>query len=93
MPDDESLAQYAALFLQQYNEEVAATEAIAASAPLPYPGITPLANELLQAVDAGGVPAFITEQLKQIALENGIAVTEQTTPNQIVAAIRLKTQG
>lgn len=93
MSSDESLAQYAALFLQQYNEEVGAAEAIATTVPVQYPGITFLANELLQSVDAGGVPAFVTEQLKQIALENGITVTEQTTPNQIVAAIRLKSQG
>lgn len=93
MSSDESLAQYAALFLQQFNEEVGAAEANAATAPVSYPGITLLANELLQSVDAGGVPAFVTEQLKQIALENGVAVTEQTTPNQIVAAIRLKSLG
>lgn len=82
MNSEEKLAQWAALFVK--GQDV----------PVPtgaqYLGVTPAACELLRAVDAGGVPAFITANLKQVAQENGIEVTDAMTPNEIVEALRTK---
>ena len=55
-----------------------------------YIGITQAASELLQSIDAGGVPAFVTSSLIEIANENDITVPDHWTPNEIVAAIRAK---
>lgn len=56
----------------------------AQDAPAPacaqYVGVTPAA-------------AFITGNLKQIAQENGVEVTDAMTPNEIVDAIRCKATG
>lgn len=94
MQSDDQFAQWAALFVSNCSAEKPG-EAQAAP-PLPvvgalrYQGVTQAAAELLQAVDAGGVPAFVTGQLKQIASDNGIDVTAASTPNEIVDAIRAK---
>jgi len=53
-----------------------------------YTGVTPAAGELLRSVDAGGVPAFATKSLLEIAKNNGIEVDSRWTPNEIVEAIR-----
>lgn len=52
--------------------------------------VTAAALLLLDAVNRGGIPAFMTANLKQIASENGITVNEGTTPNEIIEAIHLK---
>lgn len=68
----------------------------AQTGPIPIPAAAPVgavtaaAYALLQSVDSGGIPAFVTSHLKQIALDNGIPLTDQWTPNQIVEAIRRK---
>jgi hypothetical protein len=84
---DESLAKFAAAFLANYaaNDQ---PPLLAAASLSPYPGITVAAADLLRAVDAGGVPAFITETLKRIAAENGIAVDDAMTPNTVIEALR-----
>ncbi len=46
--------------------------------------ITAEAQELLQKVDDGGVPTAMTENLRRIATENGIAVTPDMSPNSII---------
>lgn len=46
------------------------------------------AHELLDTVDDGGVPLYVTDHLKRIAGENGIEVSDQDTPNSIVEALR-----
>lgn len=85
--NNEDLARFAAAFLANYR---ANDEPLMPVAPTPprYPGITTDAGELLRAVDAGGVPAFVTENLRRIAAENGIAVNDGTRPNEIVDALR-----
>jgi len=93
MDSDEKLAQWAALFVKAYDEDE--TDAGLTGRPAPatgvqYSGITQAAQELLQAVDSGGVPAFVTGNLKQIAEDNGIECTDESTPNEIVEAIRSK---
>ena len=58
--------------------------------PPEYRLLTPAARDLLRSIDAGGVPAFVTQNLRQIALENGIDVAAQWSPNRIIDAIRQK---
>ena len=50
--------------------------------------LTDEAEALLRTANNGGVPAFMTENLARIARENGITVTENTTPNQILDEFR-----
>ena len=50
--------------------------------------ITPEAMELLGKVDKGGVPGFITNNLRRIAQENGIVVTDADTPNTVIQRLR-----
>lgn len=91
MEPDDKLAQWAALFVRAQAEDAASLARTKQDAPaVSYPGVSAAAGDLLRAVDAGGVPAFVTGNLKQIALENGIEVNPQWTPNEIVAAIRRK---
>ena len=89
MEPDEKFAQWAALFVTAYNESVADNNPVEQAAPV-YTGITQAASELLQSIDAGGVPAFVTSSLIEIANENDITVPDHWTPNEIVAAIRDK---
>jgi hypothetical protein len=96
MESDDRLAQWAALFLNTCAEGTPGTGTAAPHAPnvgvVHYKGVTEAAGELLRAVDAGGVPAFVTGNLKQIAIENGIDAGAQRTPNEIVDAIRQKSR-
>lgn len=46
------------------------------------------AVDLLQTVDAGGVPAFITNKLRQTAEANGVEVSDSMTPNDVIASLR-----
>jgi predicted RNase H-like nuclease (RuvC/YqgF family) len=46
------------------------------------------ALQLLRSVEQGGVPAFVSERLQKIAEQHGIEVTSETTPNEIVEALR-----
>lgn len=52
--------------------------------------ITPDAEALLKTVDDGGVPAMMTKNLKRVAEENEIKVTESMTPNDVISALREK---
>lgn len=92
MQSDESFAKWAAAFLRTVGGVggAGAGQDAAAVAGLRYEGITPAAGDLLRSVDAGGIPAFVTGNLRQIASDNGIEVGPGWTPNEIVAAIRAK---
>jgi hypothetical protein len=50
--------------------------------------LTPEAQELLRKADAGGVPMFTTDNLTRIADENGVSVSSDTTPNEIIEELR-----
>ncbi|MBI3341626.1 hypothetical protein HY024_00725, partial [Candidatus Curtissbacteria bacterium] len=65
--------------------EPSAAEAPAPESPLP---LTEDAANLLRTVDAGGVPAYITQNMRRIAAENGIPVTGSTSPNDVITALR-----
>lgn len=101
-PDD-SLAEFAAAFLANYAANDMPPDVPAdvprdvprdvpsfglAPTQVDYPGLTREAAALLRGVDAGGVPAFITDNLRRIAVENGVEIDPRTTPAQIVATLR-----
>lgn len=94
MAIDEQFTQWATLFFRSFRQNEVAAGLIETPASLTpgiqYVGVTPAASELLRSVDAGGVPAFVTSSLRRIAEDNGIDITSQWSPNQIVAAIRGK---
>ena len=52
--------------------------------------LTPDAVNLLEKVDAGGVPAQITRNFERIANENGITITGSDTPNTVINKLRQK---
>ena len=56
---------------------------ISPASPRP-PTLTAEAQELLLKVEAGGVPAYVTDSLRRIAQENGVIVESDTTPNSII---------
>ena len=55
--------------------------------------LTKEAESLLDSVDAGGVPAMMTYNLRRIAKENGIKVDAKSTPNQVIEGLRSKIEG
>ena len=62
---------------------------------MPDPGrktnsLTQEARELLENVDADGIPAFPTSHLEKIARENYIPFTAQTRPSEVIDALRAK---
>ncbi len=77
---------------EHYAAACAVAKGVAISSTFQCLGLTPAACELLRTVDAGGIPAFVTGNLKQIALDNGVDVTDDWTPNEIIEAIRSKAQ-
>lgn len=91
MATDDELARWAALFLDSYGDQASTPQPAAGDTQ--YAGLTPAARDLLRSVDAGGVPAFVTSNLKQIASDNGVEVDDGWTPNEIVDAIRNKARG
>ena len=82
---DDSFARWAAPFVDAFERHTDQGQVTPK-----YAGVTPEACELLESVDAGGVPAFISSQMLAIALENGIAVLEHWSPAEVVAALRDK---
>ncbi len=46
------------------------------------------ARALLAKIDEGGIPLAVTENLERIARENGIEVSWEMTPNEIVRRLR-----
>jgi len=55
-----------------------------------FEGITKDAQDLLRKVDEGGVPGFITNNLRRIASDNGITIEGADTPNSVISKIRAK---
>lgn len=89
MGSDEIFARWASLFVSSL-DNCNAENSCAEPAEPAYTGVTPAASELLQSVDSGGVPAFVTSRLIEIACENGIEADADWTPNEIIEAIREK---
>ena len=89
MNTDDQFAHWAALFADSCSDIGLGLPAQVCPG-VQYSGVTPAACMLLQDVDAGGVPAFVTSHLKQIACDNGIDVPIEWTPNDLIAAIKAK---
>jgi hypothetical protein len=53
-------------------------------------GLTPEALDLLNRADDGGVPMFTSQNLRRIASENGINVSDDITPNAILEELRAR---
>lgn len=87
MGTEEDFGRWAALFLSG-QEEAAPSGSDRNTVPAEDPRLTTAAHALLRSVDDGGIPAFMTTQLRQIALDNGIEVTAVMTPNEIISALR-----
>ena len=69
----------------------AATPAPAPAAATPAPALTPEAEDMLNKLSEGGAaPSFVSKNLERIAAENGVEVTDKTTPNQIVDELKKK---
>jgi hypothetical protein len=64
------------------------TDERAPDPPSPRANLTPEAEEVLARADAGGVPLYTTPNLSRIAAENGVNVSAETTPNEIIDALR-----
>lgn len=95
MKSDERFATWAAAFLRTVSGEgdAGAGQVHASTPGHRYEGITAAAGDLLRSVDAGGIPAFVTGNLRQIASDNGIDVAPGWTPNEVIDAIRAKVRG
>ncbi len=61
----------------------AASKAAGVRSPL-----TAEAEDVLATADRGGVPMFTSANLARIALENGVDVSSEMTPNDIMDALR-----
>ncbi len=64
------------------------SDAVRARGSVKGGGLTQEAQDLLRKVDDGGVPAFITKNMRRIAEENGVKVTKNMKPADVVEAIR-----
>lgn len=75
---------------QQAAEETETTEQ-QPTENTPYPNVSEDAQGFLEGVDATGVyPPSITSRLTQLAEENDIEVTEDTTPEQVIQELKTK---
>ena len=52
------------------------------------PPLTAEALQVIAAADQGGTPMFTSANLARIAKENGVEVTSEMTPNDIIAELR-----
>ena len=54
------------------------------------PPLTKEAEELLTAADRGEMPKEFTEDIERIAAENGVTLTDNTTPTDLINALKEK---
>ena len=52
--------------------------------------LTDDAEKFIEAADSGGIPAFISKNLRRIANDNDVAITKSMTPNDVIAALKAK---
>lgn len=89
MTVSDDFGAWAAAFFRRLEAEDGAAGVSGGAVPPPhYRGVTAEACRLLESVDAGGVPAFVTQNLLRIARDNGLAPASATAPDEIVAALR-----
>jgi hypothetical protein len=52
--------------------------------------LTREARALLREAEAGGVPMFVSQNLRRIAEENGVELSDEMTPNEVLEALRAR---
>ena len=57
-----------------------------------HPPLTAEALQVIAAADHGGTPMFTSANLARIAKENGVDVSSDMTPNDIIAELRRRQQ-
>lgn len=83
----ELLDQYGATYLKPFGHPAQPPADPEVRRPL-----TAEAVELLKRADDGGVPMFASSNLRRIASENGVAVSDDMTPNAILDELRAQLQ-
>ena len=92
-PDGRAEAQPPALAPESREVMKSAEElapAVEEKAPTQAMPLTREAEDLITTVDEGGVPGFMTNNLRRIARENGVEVTPTDTPNTVIEKLRSK---
>ena len=80
------------LAVDEFLAELEARMASATRATGVPPPLTAEALQVIAAADQGGTPMFTSANLARIAKENGVDVSSDMTPNDIIAELRLRQQ-
>jgi len=74
--------------VDEFLAELEARMASATRADGVHPPLTAEALQVIAAADQGGTPLFTSANLARIAKENGVDVSSDMTPNDIIAELR-----
>jgi hypothetical protein len=74
--------------VDEFLAELEARMAAASRANGVHPPLTTEAVQVIAAADLGGTPMFTSANLARIAKENGIGVSPDMTPNDIITQLR-----
>jgi hypothetical protein len=74
--------------VEEFLAELEARMASASRAEGAQPPLTAEALQVIAAADQGGTPMFTSANLARVAKENGIHVSADMTPNDIIAELR-----
>jgi len=74
--------------VDEFLAELEARMAAATQADGMHPQLTAEALQVIAAADQGGMPMFTSTNLARIARENGVDVSSDMTPNDIIAELR-----
>lgn len=74
--------------VDEFLAELEARMASATRADGVHPPLTAEALQVIAAADQGGTPMFTSANLARIAKENGVDVSSDMTPNDIIAELR-----
>jgi hypothetical protein len=78
--------------VDEFLAELEARMASATRASGVHPPLTAEALQVIAAADHGGTPMFTSANLARIAKENGVDVSSDMTPNDIIAELRRRQQ-
>lgn len=74
--------------MDDFLAELEARMAAATRADGEHPPLTAEALQVIADADQGGVPMFTSANLARIAKENGVEVSSDMTPNDVIAELR-----
>jgi hypothetical protein len=74
--------------VEEFLAELEARMASATRADGVHPPLTAEALQVIAAADRGGTPMFTSANLARIARENGVDISPDMTPNDIIAELR-----